>query len=397
MTSASVSSWAFLTDPDSRRSDGRKTPRRIAVAVGVRWPMSSSDSSGSARRRAAGEISRMSAEGLDLALFRTESLRSLRSSVSIEAAFFATVDPTTLLFTSALAEEPLAAVTAQFLDNEYSRDDVNKFARLATSNDKVSSLDGATHGDRSASARYREVLAPLGLGDEIRVALAVGGLCWGVLCLHRSASANGFDTADLDLVRKVAPDLAGGLRRSITLDPSASDVPAVGTGVIILDRDLELVSMNPAAETLLADVVDADWPAHLDLPVTIYAVAAAELAADHRDEVIPRPVTRLRRGGGDWMTVNVSALRGSAQGQLAVVLDTADAGPVNSLILAAHGLTTAQSRVVALVLQGRSTPFIVNELQISSNTLQEHLHAVFDKLGIGSRRELVVALSARHR
>jgi DNA-binding CsgD family transcriptional regulator len=67
---------------------------------------------------------------------------------------------------------------------------------------------------------------------------------------------------------------------------------------------------------------------------------------------------------------------------------------VRSLILAAHGLTAAQSRVVALVLQGRSTTSIVKELQISANTLQEHLHAVFDKLGIGSRRELVAALSA---
>ena len=174
-------------------------------------------------------------------------------------------------------------------------------------------------------------------------------------------------------------------------------MPTVGTGIIILDRNLEIVSLNPAGATLLADVVDTDWPAHLDLPVTIYAVAAAGLAADLRGEAAPQSVTRLRRGGGDWMTVNASPLRGSSHGQIAVILDCADTGPVNSLILAAHGLTTAQSRVVALVLQGRSTPSIVNELQISSNTLQEHLHAVFDKLGIGSRRELVAALSARSR
>ena len=341
------------------------------------------------------EISRMSAEGLDLASFRTNGLRSLRSSVSIDAAFFATVDPTTLLFTSALAEEPLASVTAQFLDNEYGRDDVNKFARLAASADKVGSLDGATGGNRSSSARYSEVLAPLGLGDEIRVALAVGGLCWGVLCLHRSASASGFDAADLDLVRRVAPDLAKGLRRSFTLYPTATGVPTVGPGIIILNHDLEIVSLNPAAEKLLTEIVDADWPAHLDLPVAVYAVAAAGLAGDHPGEATPQSVTRLRRACGDWITVNVSSLRGGADGQMAVILDSADTGHVSSLILAAHGLTPAQSRVVALVLQGRSTPSIVDELQISANTLQEHLHAVFDKLGIGSRRELVAALSAR--
>jgi len=357
--------------------------------------MSRSDSNALGWRRSVAEIGRMSAEGMDLALFRTKSLRSLRSSMSIDAAFFATVDPTTLLFTSALAEEPLASVTAQFLDNEYGRDDVNKFAHLAASADKVSSLDGATGGDRSVSARYRDILTPLELGDEIRVALSVGGLCWGVLCLHRSASVKGFDATELDLLRRVAPDLAKGLRRSFTLYPTATTAPGGGPGIIILDADLGIVSLNPAAETLLADVVDADWPAHLELPVTVYAVVAARFAADHHDGVVPQPVTRLRRGCGDWITVNVSPLRGGADGQMAVILDSADTGHVSSLILAAHGLTPAQSRVVSLVLRGWSTPSIVNELQISANTLQEHLHAVFDKLGIGSRRELVAALSAR--
>jgi DNA-binding CsgD family transcriptional regulator len=53
--------------------------------------------------------------------------------------------------------------------------------------------------------------------------------------------------------------------------------------------------------------------------------------------------------------------------------------------------------VAALVLQGHSTQQIVNELRISAHTVQEHLGAVFDKFGIGSRRELVAALSARQR
>ena len=44
------------------------------------------------------------------------------------------------------------------------------------------------------------------------------------------------------------------------------------------------------------------------------------------------------------------------------------------------------SRVAALVLQGRSTRSIVAELEISANTVQEHLRAVFDKFGIGSRQ-----------
>lgn len=358
--------------------------------------MTAPQPSASRRRRAADQIERLSADGLDLASFRTEALRTLRSLVSNEAAFFASVDPTTLLFTSALAEEPLAALTPQFLDNEYGREDVNKFTRLALTADKLDTLDRATHGQRAASARYRDLLAPLGLGDEMRVALVEGGLCWGVLCLHRSASVSGFDAADVEFVRRVAPGLARGLRRSVTLHPTTPSASATeGPGIIILDADLAIVSLNPAAETFLADIVDADWPAHLDLPVTVFAAAAARLAAERGDEIVPPAVTRLRRRDGGWITVHTSLLSGNNGRQVAVVVDAADTLHLSSMILTAHGLTTAQTRVVALVLQGRSTPSILNELHISANTLQEHLHAVFDKLGIGSRRELVAALSAR--
>ncbi len=315
--------------------------------------------------------------------------------MSNDAAFFASVDPTTLLFTSALAEAPLAQATAQFLDNEYGRVDVNKFAPLAVSADKVGSLDRATRGDRGASARYREVLAPLGLGDEMRVALVAGGLCWGVLCLHRSASASGFDATDLNFVRSVAPHLARGLRHCVTLHPAGPDaLTDDGPGLIILDADLAIVSLNPAAEAFLGDIVEADWPARLELPVTVFAAAAAQLAVNNSDQPAKPTEARLRSRAGGWITVHCSPLLGGTSRQVAVVLESADTSQVSSLILAAHGLTAAQSRVVALVLEGRSTPSIVNELHISANTLQEHLHAVFDKLGIGSRRELVAALSS---
>lgn len=40
-------------------------------------------------------------QGLDATALRVEVLRRLRSVVSVDAAFFATVDPVTLLFTSA--------------------------------------------------------------------------------------------------------------------------------------------------------------------------------------------------------------------------------------------------------------------------------------------------------
>ena len=79
-------------------------------------------------------LERLGNAGLDVAQFRRQSLGMLRSLISVDAAFFATVDPATLLFTGALAEEPLAAATSLFLHNEFGLDDVNKFAHLAACN-----------------------------------------------------------------------------------------------------------------------------------------------------------------------------------------------------------------------------------------------------------------------
>ena len=45
-----------------------------------------------------------------------------------------------------------------------------------------------------------------------------------------------------------------------------------------------------------------------------------------------------------------------------------------------------------LVLRGYSTKQIAGQLAISQYTIQEHLRAVFDKLGVRSRQEPAAAL-----
>ena len=42
-------------------------------------------------------------------------------------------------------------------------------------------LSAATNGHLDRSARYRMVLAPLGVSDELRAVLTVDGISWGAL------------------------------------------------------------------------------------------------------------------------------------------------------------------------------------------------------------------------
>jgi DNA-binding CsgD family transcriptional regulator len=345
-------------------------------------------------RRISGIIQRCYA-GLDAAQLRLDVLSRLRRIMPVDAAFFATVDPVTLLFTGAVAEDPLGMATPQFLDNEFGHDDVNKFAALAGSSERITSLDRATRGDRSVSPRYREIMAPLGLGDELRAALVAGPHCWGVLCLHREDSSLGFTGQELRLVERIAPHLAEGLRRAVTLHSGADiAIEPGGPGMIVLDANLAVVSKSPEAEQWLAEIPGAGSLQADELPVVVHAAAARLNGLGQLPDPPAALSVRIRSRSGRWLTIHATRLDGPGGRQTGIMFEPASPAQLSSLFLSAYGLTPAQVRVVALVLQGHSTHQIVSKLHISANTVQEHLTAVFEKVGVRSRRELAVKLIA---
>src|ERR1051326_4724308 len=117
------------------------------------------------------ELVRLSQAGLDARSFAVEAVQRLRAAIPVDAFFWSTADPATLLFTGPMVDEIPEQATQQFLTNEFLQDDVNKFFELARRRDPVDSLYQATTGQPERSARYREILAPIGFGDELRAAL----------------------------------------------------------------------------------------------------------------------------------------------------------------------------------------------------------------------------------
>jgi DNA-binding CsgD family transcriptional regulator len=210
------------------------------------------------------------------------------------------------------------------------------------------------------------------------------------LCLHREDSSRGFEQHEIEVLRRVAPHLAEGLRRGLAVFVGTSAPRTTGgPGIIVLNDDLSVVSINSQAERWLSEIEGGESPTGLPLP--IYAVATRLATSQERDTSV-ESTTRLRTLRGAWLMVSASRLIGPSATQIAIILELASPVQLSSLILSTHGLTPAQSRVAELVLQGRSTHQIVSELRISQHTVQEHLGAAFEKFGIGSRRELVAKL-----
>jgi DNA-binding CsgD family transcriptional regulator len=330
--------------------------------------------------RAERELVRLCHSGLDLPALRAGVLRSLRRLMPVDAAFFATADPETLLFTTAYSEEPLAAAAPLFLDNEFGGEDVNEFAALAAAPAHVSSLDAATSGDRWSSGRYRDIMRPVGLGDELRVALTTGGDCWGYLCLHRTDHPLGFTPGEAAAVARVGPHIAHALRQTMLLHGPAPAADDLRPGVLVLADDLTVVAATPEADALLAQLEPAP---RLPLPTVVYAVAAAL----NRDSAVPS--TRVRAASGRWLALHASHLDGAGAGGIAVVVEPCAPRATVAIRLAAYGLSRREAEVARLVLRGSSTRAISAALHISPHTVQDHLKNVFDKLGVRSRRDLV--------
>jgi DNA-binding CsgD family transcriptional regulator len=325
-------------------------------------------------------VLRVCRSGLDVTDLQRGVLTALRAAMPIDAAFFATADPETLLFTGAHSEDPLAAMTAQFMDNELGGADVNTFAGLALAPGHVASLDTATRSEWMASARYRDIMRPVGLGDELRAALVVGGHCWGYLCLHREDGDLGFTAAEAELIRRLAPHIAQALRQAVLLHQPATDV-LHRPGVVLLDEEMELVASTPEADALLPLI--GHGSTRLPLPVSVYSVAAALGSPDRP------PSVRVRATTGGWLHLHASRLQTASETRIAVVVEQAEPQSTLGVLLAAYGLTARELDVARLVLRGVSTRAISDDLHISTHTVQDHLKSVFDKVGVRSRRDLV--------
>jgi DNA-binding CsgD family transcriptional regulator len=97
----------------------------------------------------------------------------------------------------------------------------------------------------------------------------------------------------------------------------------------------------------------------------------------------------------------LSEQRGSLLGdgpgsRVAVLIEAARPPELAPLIADAYALTRRERLVTELVARGLSTNEIAGRLHIAAYTVQDHLKAIFDKTGCGSRGDLVAQLFFRH-
>jgi DNA-binding CsgD family transcriptional regulator len=350
-------------------------------------------SAAAAARVARAEIARLAHAGLDSFSYRQQAARKLRKALPFDAVWWWTTDPATSFFTSGVFE-PCPEdhiVCGSIHTNEFVDRDYNKFRVLARRSGHVGVLSSATAGRLERSARYHSVLLPLGYEHELRLALVDGGTCWGAVALLREPGSPDFSPADARAAGSLGSALTEGLRIGLVLGAVSVDTAPDGPGLMILDDELEIVTITPNAERWLDELQD-EWSGLPDAIRSVVACVQQMENADRAEDQTPR--ARVRGRSGRWLVIHGSRTRerdGRPTGT-AVILEEAKPSEIAPLIVRAYGLSERETNITRLILQGLSTKEIAAEVYISRYTIQDHLKSIFDKVGVRSRRELAARI-----
>jgi DNA-binding CsgD family transcriptional regulator len=323
----------------------------------------------------------------------------LREIVPFDGAAWFATDPATVLATCPVRIENIESGHCEtFWERECQVEDALLFRDLARAASPAGTLFDVTYAQPARSARYREFLAPQGYGDELRAVFRVGDSTWGVVDLFRERGREPFSPRDIDAVRTVGPAVGSALRSFAAAERGTAGPAEVdGPGTALYDTNGVLTSLDGQAERWFAELAGPAW-AQLPLTMTaVYAVVArAPAVAAGRDRG-PAAV-RLRTPAGRWLAVHASCLRlpDGGPGPIALTIEPAKSAQIAPIIVEAYCLTAREQEITRAVARGLSNAEIAGELYLSAHTVRDHLKAIFGKVGVGSRGELVAKLFADH-
>jgi DNA-binding CsgD family transcriptional regulator len=272
--------------------------------------------------------------------------------------------------------------------NEYAQRDVAKHDELARAEWPLRLLSQATGGELTRSPRYRGLVQPAGIEHELRGAVRTGGATWGFLHLFRRSDRRDFSADEVAVVERFLRTIAPVLRDAL-VGERVAPAPAPGPpALILLDERNRLVEGTVGGHGWAAALTDAELEAEAVPEVFVTLAIWARSLASQGLEAAAR--ARIPGDGGAWYAASAMC---TDRNRVAIILQPAQPAELLSLVLSHFRLTRAERQVTELVLSGRSTREIADDLVVSPHTVQDHLKAVFAKTGVRSRRDLVARLS----
>ena len=327
------------------------------------------------------QLRALAVAGLPVEELWRRSDATLRTLVPWDFSAWGQVDPATLLSTGCLVlGVPFdGAREAEVFALEHADGEVNRLIDLVHRTPPAGGLRVDTDGDPHRSARFGRLLEPLGVRDDVRVALMRDGFCWASLYAYRRSTD--FTAEEVAALGALSGDLADGVRLSLLrADAGAGVGDDLGApGLVLVARDGTLSASSEVAE---------DWLRLLAPDGRLPSAVSALTACLWSSTPGPRSL-RLQAVDGRWVVLHASHLEGAGA---AVIIEAARPIEVAEVLCAAYGLSARERDVVGLVLRGEGNRAVAKALGISEHTVKEHLKSVFGKVQVLSRGELAARL-----
>lgn len=308
----------------------------------------------------------------------------LRRAVPYEVAAWSTHDPATGLYTSCtisgLPKDP--AREAELFRHEFGEGEPGSIPSMIAEHRTVAVLSDLTDGDLRRAARYRHVLEPFGVTDELRVLATIDDTTWGSVAIYRVDGE--FALEDAEAVASLSPTIADGLRlvllRTAATRPEAVDDPP---GILQVSPDGQVTALTEPARAWL----DRAGP-------RLATTANVTAAAVRRNADWAGAHARLALADGHVLSLHAAHM--VADDAVAVVVAPARPAEVGRMLVDAYGLTPRQRDVLGHLLLGRSMSQVAADLGISEHTANDHRKAIYQRTGVSSRGELAALLQAEH-
>ncbi|MNJ45539.1 DNA-binding transcriptional regulator CsgD [compost metagenome] len=324
--------------------------------------------------------------------YREKILQQIKRHISFDAYCFSLLDPYRLLSSGAITHEGIEAIHDQLFANEYQIDDYNQFIDLIMNHQPIASLYEATNGELERSDRYRLILHPAGIIDELRVVFIEEEKCWGQLALFRNEGQSPFHPDEIAWLHTLLPSITTSLKQFYLQgvekqwDHTPSDI-----GILMLSQQLDIIGSNEVAEHILERL-----RANEHIPATTLPRSIRVLCKSSSGKPTPSYSSTLRSNllvymeEGYYVSIEANVLLGhEGNKQFAVSFQKANGSDLIPLMSDAYSLSAREREVLAHILRGSSTKEIAQALFISTYTVQDHLKSIFAKTKVTTRRELI--------
>ncbi len=215
--------------------------------------------------------------------------------------------------------------------------------------------------------------------------------------LFRSTDSPDFSDVDVALVADVGADLARAVRRCLLHSEHTHRDAPDGPGIAVLTVDGMDVSVDMAsraARRWLDDIADGRvQPSGIPLTVVTLSQRAVRSATG-------AACIRLRARSGQWLTLYAEVADAEtethptppASARVSLVVEPTRPHELAEVIADAYALTRREREVARLVVAGHTNRDIASVLWLSIYTVQDHLKAIYAKLGVRSRAELTARM-----